>query len=1485
MEKDACGVGSIVNLNGQKSHSVVKNALTMLKNMEHRGATGSDPETGDGAGILVQIPHSFFKRELEKSCEITLPAKGTYGVGMMFFPMVQEVREKCRVIFDKCAQELGFEIIGRRSVPVNNDVPGHESKAVEPYIEQLFINHSNPGIKGDQLERKLYILRNYSSHEIKKRVEGENGDFYIASFSSRTIIYKGQLKTDQLERYYSDLMNERFNSAIAIVHSRFSTNTFPNWKLAQPFRFIAHNGEINTIRGNVNKMKSKEALMSSANFTQEEISKLLPIVDAKDSDSSNLDAVVELLTLSGRTLPHVMMMLVPEVWQYNQQMDPHVKAFYKYHAALFEPWDGPAALFFTDGTKVGATLDRNGLRPVRYCLTKDEQLIMGSEAGAVEVDPARVVKRGRLKPGNMLLADLAEGKLYDNDEIKNMICHDKPYFDWIRQNRIKLRLVPVPEQEIREIDTMKLHRDHRAFGYTAEDLKLILKPMAESGKEPVGSMGADIPLAVLSEQSQHVANYFKQFFAQVSNPPIDPIRERLVMSLFTRVGESLNILDESPEHSRQVHISQPVLAHEDYERLLKLGNDGFPSAKLNATFSASGKSSLHKALDRLCEEAEEAVKKGAKILIISNRKVSEHDVAVPSLLSIGAIHHHLINKRLRTKTGLIVEAGDVWEVHHFATIIGYGASAVYPFMVYDSIQHLFEQNKFNNELSLSTYFLNYIDAVGNGLLKILSKMGISTLQSYQGSQIFECIGLGQEVIQKCFKGTISRLEGLNFEDLEKETLVRHKSAFLHDDVLLESGGYYNWRQNGEAHLLQPEVIHALQKSTKLNDYHLYKEYSKKVRERKAAINLRDLFEFRKRQSIPLEEVEPVTSILKRFTTGAMSFGAISHEAHTTLAIAMNRIGGKSNSGEGGEDESRFIEKPNGDLERSAIKQIASGRFGVTSHYLANADELQIKMAQGAKPGEGGQLPGFKVDKWIGRVRHSTPGVTLISPPPHHDIYSIEDLKQLIFDLKNANSSARINVKLVSEAGVGTIASGVAKAKADVIMISGADGGTGASPLSSIRHAGLPWELGISEAHQTLVKNNLRSRVVLQTDGKIVTAYDVAVATLLGAEEWSLSTAALIVEGCIMMRKCHLNTCPVGVATQDPELRKLFTGDPAHVVNLFTFIATEMREIMASLGFRTINEMVGQANVLKMRSDLIHWKLKNIDLTPVLHQRQVPNHVGTYQQISQNHELEDALDHQLVEDLMVKKKRKAEYAIKNINRSTGTILSHQISKKYGKAGLNEDSFAVRFKGSAGQSFGAFLASGVTFKLEGEANDYLGKGLSGGKIVLTPFAESTYNADENIIIGNVALYGATSGKVFINGMAGERFAVRNSGAEAVVEGVGDHGCEYMTGGKVLILGDIGKNFGAGMSGGMSYLYDPENVAPNRCNIEMISLDEVEEADLEWISKAIQQHYDLTDSKKAYKILKDWNNQQKHFTKIMPNDLKNVMLTEIEKTEKIS
>lgn len=1474
-ERDSCGIGAVVNVKGQKSHETISDALYMLSNMEHRGGRGSDPKTGDGAGILIQIPHTFL-RDVTSRAGFNLPEEGKYGVGMTFFPKNRQLYKRSKELLNKIIEELNFELIGYRNVPVDETVPGSGALVVMPNIEMVFVRHK-AGLRDLDLERKLYVLRNYASKCINNTVPGVNSEFYFASFSAFTLIYKGQLRTDQVLPFFKDLSNKNITSGLAIVHSRFSTNTFPNWRLAQPFRYLSHNGEINTIRGNLNKMKSKETLMRSANFSDDELAKLMPITNKANSDSANLDAMVELLTLSGRSLPHVMMMMVPEAWQDNQMMDKDRKAFYKFHASLMEPWDGPAALLFTDGKSLGATLDRNGLRPLRYFITNDDRLILSSEAGALPIRESTIKEKGRISPGRMLWADLQKGKISFDEEIKSSVCDNKPYEDWVREERLKLRMMPDPEKLEHPYSTQEIKRRQTVFGYTSEDLKVILTPMGETGYEAVGSMGADTPLAVLSKQSQHISHYFKQLFAQVSNPPIDPIRERLVMSLFTRIGESHNILAESPRHTRQIHISQPVLLNEDLEKIKHLEDQGYRTVTLYAHFDADHQPGrLLEALNQLCREAEGAIYAGKNIIIISDRNSTESKAPIPSLLAIGAVHHHLVKKKLRTRAGLVVEAGDIRETHHFATVIGYGASAINPYLALESLLYLNEKGAYAKDLPQSQLFYNYQKAIGNGLLKVLSKMGISTLQSYQGAQIFEALGLGPEVIDRCFKGTISRISGIGFDELAEEVLVRHHAAYQTESPILESGGVYQWKRRGEMHLFNPETIHLLQKSTKLNDYGLYKKFAQKINEQtKDALTLRGLFEFKKRISIPIEEVEPVESILKRFATGAMSFGSISHEAHSTLAIAMNRIGAKSNSGEGGEDEIRFARKENGDWERSAIKQVASGRFGVTSNYLTHAEELQIKMAQGAKPGEGGQLPGHKVDDWIGRVRHSTPGVGLISPPPHHDIYSIEDLAQLIFDLKNANRKARINVKLVAQAGVGTVAAGVAKAMADVILISGADGGTGASPLSSIRHAGLPWELGLSEAHQTLVKNNLRSRVTLQTDGQLRTGRDIAIATLLGAEEWGISTGALVVEGCIMMRKCHLNTCPVGIATQNPELRKLFTGDPDHVVNFFRFLAQDLREIMASLGFRTINEMVGQSDVLKSTGHLNHWKWDKLDLSPIFHKVEVPDHVGIHKQIDQEFELKNVLDRQLIQQAIPALEQANEvrghFKIANTDRTVGAMLSNEISKIYGSPGLPDDTIHYTFVGSAGQTFGGFLTKGVTFELEGESNDYFGKGLSGGKLIIYPSRNATFNASENIIIGNVAFYGATSGEAYINGKGGERFCVRNSGVQAVIEGIGDHGCEYMTGGLVINLGEIGRNFGAGMSGGIAYILKDYI---HLINQEMVDLDPLNEDDFVTIKEQLNKHVSLTRSQLADEFLQNWNEYREKFIKVIPRDYKEVL-----------
>jgi glutamate synthase (NADPH) large chain len=1484
LEHDACGIGFVAHLKGKKSHSVIDDAIKMLENMEHRGACGCEPDTGDGSGILIQNPHDFFVKECEK-LNIKLPDYGEYGVGMIFFPKDDELRDDCRTLLNINIRKLGFELLGYRKVPINNEKIGETALSKEPVIEQVFIKPKDLTSDPDALERKLYVLRRYTTHTITKTLPKAGDDFYLATLSHKIIAYKGQLTTFQLKDYYPDLHDQKMQTAIALIHSRFSTNTFPKWKLAQPFRYIAHNGEINTIRGNVNWMRSNESLLESTLFTKEEIRMLLPICDAEHSDSANLDSMIELLVMGGRSLPHVLMMLIPEAWQENELMDPVKKSFYQYHATIMEPWDGPASICFTDGNLVGATLDRNGLRPSRYCLTDDHKLVMSSEAGALPVDQSKVVLKGRLQPGKMFVVNLEEGRIVSDEELKSDICSRRPYADWIENNETHIDSLPEPENYTYTNNESTLLQRQQAFGFTEEDLKIVLKPMAETGKEPIGSMGADNPLAILSDHAQHLSNYFKQLFAQVSNPPIDPIRERLVMSLYTSVGRTWNILSETPIHCKAIYLPQPILSNEEIEKIRQVQHTNFRTITLNATFNINdGPDALEKALDRICTEADMAIiSQGNNVLIISDRTMNEEEAPIPSLLAVGAIHHHLIRNGRRVRTGLLVESGDVIETHHFATLIGFGANAVNPYMAFETIEHQHKIGKLSPEIDLMQAQKNYVKAVGSGLLKIFSKMGISTLQSYHGAQIFEAIGLNKNVVERCFAGTVSRIEGLGFDGIAKESLIKHRAAFPGKPVnrrRLETGGFYQWKRRGEFHLINPEVVHLLQKATRLNDKTLYKTYTEKVNDQfRKAVTLRSLLDFKEQKPIPIEEVEPKENIFKRFATGAMSFGSISHEAHSTLAIAMNRIGGKSNSGEGGEDEIRFKPKPNGDWERSAIKQVASGRFGVTSYYLANANELQIKIAQGAKPGEGGQLPGHKVDEWIGRVRNSTPGVGLISPPPHHDIYSIEDLAQLIFDLKNANRDARINVKLVAEAGVGTIAAGVAKAHADVILVSGHDGGTGASPISSIQHAGLPWELGISEAHQTLVKNNLRSRVTLQTDGKLMTGRDLAFAALLGAEEWGISTAALIVEGCIMMRKCHLNTCPVGVATQRPELRELFTGKPEYVVNFFNFLAEDLREHMAQLGFRTVDEMIGQVDTLKMREDIAHWKIKQVDLSPVIYKEPNQPWVGLYKQMEQDHGLNTVLDWKLLNVAMPalenREKVYAEFPIINTDRAIGTILSNEISKKYEKAGLADGTINFKFRGSAGQSFAAFGAPGINFELEGEANDYFGKGLSGSKLITYPDRESKFKANENIIIGNVAFYGATSGEAYIRGMAGERFCVRNSGVKAVVEGIGDHGCEYMTGGVAVILGPTGRNFAAGMSGGVAYVYDPEQVFSNYCNMELVDVDPLEFDDLKMLRDLVENHRNYTQSDIADNMLADWTKNVQHFVKVMPREYKAVML----------
>jgi glutamate synthase (NADPH) large chain len=1482
-EKDACGIGFVANIKGNKDHKTISDGLTILENMEHRGACGCEPTTGDGAGILIQIPHEFFYDEC-LHLGITLPQMEEYAVGTLFFPKEIRLREECREIVTRAAEKLKMKILCWRNVPVDNTGIGSSALSVEPNMEQIFIERPSHIKSADEFERKLFVLRKYATHIASNAVKKDPIGFYVASLSCRTIIYKGQLTSLQVRTYFPDLSDSRVVSAFGLIHSRFATNTFPSWKLAQPFRFIAHNGEINTLQGNMNWLRSAETDFESPLFTKEEMDMLVPIVSNAKSDSACLDNMIELLTLTGRPLPHVMMMLIPEAWDGNEDMDPAKKAFYEFHASLMEPWDGPASISFTDGKIIGATLDRNGLRPSRYCVTKDDRVIMASETGTLPIEPAIIKEKGRLQPGKMFVVDMEQGRIISDDELKQKICSQKPYGEWLNKHKIKLTELPEPRVMFTHLSEDQVFKYQKAFGYTSEDLENIVVPMAVTGKEPIGSMGTDTPLAILSDQPQHLSSYFKQLFAQVTNPPIDPIRERMVMSLATFVGNNGSMLIEDELDCHIVALKQPILTNFELEKLRSIDTGIFQAKTLQCYFVADGlPGSLAKALDRICRYSEDAVNEGFEVIVLQDRAIDSQHAPIPSLIAVSAVHHHLISKGLRGKVGLVVEAGDVWEVHHFACLLGFGATAINPYLAFSSIRMMKETGKIKDSLPIESLLKNYIKSVNDGLLKVFSKMGISTLQSYQGAQIFEIIGLNHDVVNQYFSGATSRIEGIGLDEIALESLAKHRFGFSRKNIpvdQLPTGGMYQWKRKGETHLFNPQTIHLLQQAAKTNDYNTFKKYSKLINDQsEKAITLRSLLDFQcSRPSISIDEVEPAENIYKRFATGAMSFGSISWEAHTTLAIAMNRLGGKSNTGEGGEDEQRYTLLENGDSLRSAIKQVASGRFGVTSLYLAEADELQIKMAQGAKPGEGGQLPGHKVDEWIGKTRHSTPGVGLISPPPHHDIYSIEDLAQLIFDLKNSNRHARINVKLVSKAGVGTIAAGVTKAKADVVLISGYDGGTGASPISSIRHAGLPWELGLAEAQQTLVKNKLRSRVVLQTDGQLRTGRDIVIATLLGAEEWGIATAALVVEGCIMMRKCHLNTCPVGVATQNKDLRKRFAGDPDHVVNFFKFITQEVRELMAELGFRTINEMIGQADELKLREGITHWKYKKLNLSPLLYKEPAEEGVGLFHYEEQDHLLQNILDWKFLDAAKPAIENgtpvSASFDILNTDRATGTVLSHEITKKYKGEGLPDDTIHLTLKGTAGQSFGAFCNRGITLELEGDANDYFGKGLSGAKLIIYPDRKAGFIPEENSIIGNVAFYGATSGEAFIRGKAGERFAVRNSGANVVVEGIGDHGCEYMTGGKAVVLGDTGRNFAAGMSGGIAYVYDVKQKFAANCNMEMVELDPLEEDDISFLHDMISKHYHYTYSAVAKSLLDDFDNQIRHFIKVFPSDYKKIL-----------
>ncbi len=1526
-ERDACGVGFVAHIKGHKSHGMVRQGLQILENLTHRGAVGADPLAGDGAGILLQIPDQFLRDEMGWG-NIALPPVGDYGVGMLFLPRDESARAACEKAIAGKIKAEGQTLLGWRNVPVDNRGLGESVKLVEPVVRQVFIGRGKNCSDADAFERKLFVIRKTAEHAVRALPKGRGKGFYIPSLSARTIVYKGMLLADQVGKYYLDLQDGRVASALALVHQRFSTNTFPTWDLAHPFRMIAHNGEINTVRGNVNWMTARHAAMSSK-LLGEDLEKLWPLISEGQSDSACFDNALELLVAGGYSLPHAMMLLIPEAWAGNPLMSEDRRAFYEYHAAIMEPWDGPAAVAFTDGRMIGATLDRNGLRPARYLVTDDDLVLMASEMGVLNIPQEKIIKKWRLQPGKMFLIDMQEGRIVDDAELKNQLANAKPYREWIERSRYFLGDLPATKAESKL--NASLLDTQQAFGYSQEDLKFILNPMVNAGEEPTGSMGVDAALPVLSNKNRSFYDYFQQLFAQVTNPPIDPIREEIVMSLTSFIGPKPNLLgidETNPPLRLEVH--QPVLSNDDIAKLRnisKLTGKRYRSLVLDITFpAAQGAAGCEAAMQALCAAAEKAVADGYNVLILSDRAVSAKRAAIPALVACSKVHHHLVKAGLRTSTGLVVDTGSAREVHHFALLAGYGAEAVCPWLVYDTIPTL----TLAPNVDAKEAQKRFIKAINKGLMKVMSKMGISTYQSYCGAQIFEAVGLNSAFVEEYFTGTASQIQGIGIAEVAEETVRTHQRAFGGDPVLthmLDAGGEYAYRVRGEEHMWTPDTIARLQNSTRTNNFATYKEYAKLINEQATKLKtLRGLFEINPAgKAVPLEEVESAKSIVKRFVTGAMSLGSISTEAHTTLAIAMNRLGGKSNTGEGGEDANRFrklkageklseiigknrierdFEMQDGDSLRSAIKQVASGRFGVTVEYLSNSDQIQIKMAQGAKPGEGGQLPGGKVSEYIGKLRHSVPGVGLISPPPHHDIYSIEDLAQLIHDLKNANPSASISVKLVSEVGVGTVAAGVSKAKADHIVISGFDGGTGASPVSSIKHAGTPWELGLSEAQQTLVLNQLRGRVVLQVDGQIKTGRDVVIGALLGADEFGFATAPLVVEGCIMMRKCHLNTCPVGVATQDPELRKKFTGQPEHVVNFFFFIAEEVREWMAQMGIRKFDELIGRSDLLDMRHGIAHWKSQGLDFSRVFHQPAMPASVARRHAETQDHELQKALDNTLIAKAQAAlnegKPVVIDSPICNVNRTVGTMLSHEVAKRYGSAGLPNDTIQVRLVGTAGQSFGAFLAHGISFELRGEGNDYVGKGLCGGRIAIMPPAEAKLVAHENIIVGNTVLYGATSGECYFSGVAGERFAVRNSGAVAVVEGTGDHGCEYMTGGMVVVLGQTGRNFAAGMSGGVAYVLDEDGSFAQRCNLAMVALEPVPEeistlepgevapeahgrvhfnhmnkADEHVLREFIRNHWQHTASARARTILDNWAEYRPKFVKVMPTEYRRALL----------
>jgi len=1487
-EKDSCGVGFIAHIKGHRSHKIIQDAGIALEAMTHRGACGCEANTGDGAGIMTALPHDFFTKVASTDLAVTLPAPGHYAAGLVFLPQDADERNQCKAIVEDFIRQQNQSLIGWRPVPVDPDAAdiGPSARATEPVIEQLFIAASE-GFSDDAFERQLYLIRKQSTNLIRNNNALEQrAMFYVCSLSTKVIIYKGQLMPEQVMKYFPDLNDPDFTSHLAMVHSRFSTNTFPSWDRAQPNRFMSHNGEINTLRGNQNWMRAREGMLNSALFDSE-LAKILPVVEPDCSDSGTFDNVLEFLLMSGRTLQEAVMMMVPEAWQNHETMSEDKRAFYEYNSALMEPWDGPASIVFTDGKYIGAVLDRNGLRPSRYYLTHDDHVIMASEVGVVAIEPDNVKFKGRLQPGRMFLVDFEQGRLIPDEELKSSFAAKRPYGDWLTQNRMQLSDLNInPDNQSFEPDTLMARM--QAFGFTSETMQFMLIPMVREKRDPLGSMGNDSALACLSDQPRMLYDYFKQLFAQVTNPSIDSIREETIMSLRCFIGPEKNLIETTAEHCHRLLIEQPILSNPELSAIKNIDHRGWNTKTIDITWpKTEGNAGLEKALDRICAETEQAIEENAELVILSDRNVSIDRIALPALLATGAVHQHLLRLAQRTRIGLVLETGEAREVHHHCLLIGFGADAINPYLAFESLWQARRDGLLDNDLADdNTIVKTYQKAVGKGMLKVMAKMGISTLQSYKGGQIFEAIGLRDAVIERCFKGTASRIQGVDFDVIASETSRRHLIGYPKNNSenadSLPNQGEFHWRANGEKHMWDPEAISNIQLATRTNNPETYAQFAEHMnRDSKTRCTIKGLLEFKENlTSIPLDDVESAQEIVKRFCTGAMSFGSISAEAHESLAIAMNRLGGKSNTGEGGEDSERFTPMENGDSKRSAIKQIASGRFGVTAWYLANADELQIKISQGAKPGEGGELPGGKVDSYIARLRHSTPGVGLISPPPHHDIYSIEDLAQLIFDLKNANPSARISVKLVSEVGVGTIASGVAKAHADHILISGDGGGTGASPLTSIKHAGLPWELGIAETHQTLVMNDLRSRVTLQTDGGLKTGRDVVIAALLGAEEFGFSTAPLITLGCIMMRKCHLNTCPVGIATQDKELRKKFKGDPEYVVNYLFMVAEEARTLMAKLGFRSIDEMVGRTDILETNEAIAHWKADGLDLTGLLAMAPKPHpDVKVIKTIPQDHGLDTVIDNQLLticEDALAHGTPvNHEMPIINTDRTVGTILSHNLVKQWGAEMLPTDTINLKFNGSAGQSFGAFLAGGITMTVEGDANDYVGKGLSGGKIIVYPPKNSSFASEENIIVGNVVLYGATSGSAFLRGRAAERFCVRNSGAQAVVEGVGDHACEYMTGGRVVILGPTGRNFAAGMSGGIAYIWDNQNEFRRNYNPGMVELETVEQPeDISELQNLISLHFENTGSPVAKQILDNWSSALTQFIKVMPTDYKRVL-----------